>query len=178
MGLDGHTSKYTRDDLAEDFTAYSSAIHRFLLSQRGIELATAEDLGHEVFIRYHSYRTRTDVKEPKALLYTIARNVVLDYFRKESRNPLRHAEQDHEPATPPRFDRLVEANQEVAHAIDAAKLGERQKQILGMFYWDRLTIDGIAKTLGISVGTVKKTLHDVRQKLLRELCHVRKKTKA
>jgi RNA polymerase sigma-70 factor, ECF subfamily len=67
----------------ETYDAYGSDIYRFCLlkvSRREV----AEDLAQEVFMRFwQQLRDGTELRNPRALLYTMARNLVIDWYRKK-----------------------------------------------------------------------------------------------
>jgi RNA polymerase sigma-70 factor (ECF subfamily) len=64
------------------FDAYGDAIYRFCLLKVS-RTEVAQDLTQEVFIRYwQSLLKGEDFKNERAFLYTIARNLVIDWYRK------------------------------------------------------------------------------------------------
>lgn len=64
-------------------------------------------------------------------------------------------------------DGTVERRLDVARAMNT--LSTRQREIVALRYGADLSIDQIAKRLGIAPGTVKATLHHARSLLAREL---------
>jgi len=50
-----------------------------------------------------------------------------------------------------------------------AALGERDRQIVLLHYGHDMTVEGVARTLGVPTGTVKVTLSRIRDKLRRGL---------
>lgn len=83
---------------------------------------------------------------------------------------------EHSVATPPdsaTTDPSVEHRLVVTAAL--AKLSPRQRQVLVMRYFDDLSDADCAAVLGISIGTVKRTLFDARAALRNgapELAHI------
>lgn len=52
---------------------------------------------------------------------------------------------------------------DVARAL--ARLTERQREVVGLYYYLDLPVDEVAQVLGCSSGTVKSTLSDARRRL-------------
>lgn len=81
-----------QDDIEEYFLqiydAYADDIYRFCyLKVSSKELA--EDLAQETFTRFwQALRDGTTLKSERALLYTIARNLVIDWYRKKKESSL------------------------------------------------------------------------------------------
>ena len=53
---------------------------------------TAEDLTQEVFLRFLRTRDVSEIKKQTAYLYTIARNLCIDFYRTKQALPLEQAE--------------------------------------------------------------------------------------
>ncbi|NIV29817.1 MAG: sigma-70 family RNA polymerase sigma factor [Anaerolineae bacterium] len=145
---------------AELYDRYQPAIYRYIFYRVG-DVATAEDLTGEVFVRLvekidrFAYRGRPLL----AWLYTIARNLVMDYHRQAGRSlPLSFDRRLATEATDP--EEAVErrlTQRRVAAAI--ARLTEGQRQVILLKFIEGLDNETTARTLGKSIGAVKALQH-------------------
>lgn len=131
--------------------------------------ADADDVLQEVYLA--ACRNFPKLKNKgafKAWLISIARNKCRDHFRRKA------ARQE----VP--FDEITEGElADSRHGVSAATavretldlLGERDKQILYLFFWKELPQAEIAKRLGIPVGTVKSRLHTAKQNFKHKYPH-------
>lgn len=142
--------------LAEHRTAAERYV-RFRLSSR----SDADDVLQEVYLT--AYRRFDQLKNKdafKAWLISIARSKCTDYFREKAAQ----------------LDIPLEAMED--HALSASRhgpteqatvretlglLGDKDKQILYLFFWKELPQAEIAKRLNIPVGTVKSRLYTAKQ---------------
>jgi RNA polymerase sigma-70 factor (ECF subfamily) len=140
----------------------------------------AQDVVQEAFVKAFCAASRWDgAADPAPWLSRIAVNVAIDRWRRNRRradtfSPL--AEDDHaaslaDPRTPP--DGGVE-QREMAERLRGALglLPDRQRAVVVLRHYQDLSLEEIAQTLGMSLGTVKSSLHRalarMRQGLLRE----------
>lgn len=145
---------------AELYDRYQPAIYRYIFYRVG-DIATAEDLTGEVFVRLvekihrFTYRGRPLL----AWLYTIARNLVTDYHRHARRSlPLTLDDRLVGDVIDPEQtieDRLTQHSLAVA----VARLTEDQRQVILMKFVEGLDNEAVARTLSKSVGAVKALQH-------------------
>lgn len=118
----------------------------------------AQDLTQETFIDVLVKQKQTSLKKPRAYLSSVARNLMIDFFRRKSveqayLNTLSQGE-----ATllisPEDSQCIIETLMELDRLLD--DLGERAKQIFLLAQLDGLSYVAIGKQLGISVTTVRK----------------------
>jgi RNA polymerase sigma-70 factor (ECF subfamily) len=125
------------------------------------DMTEAEDVVQEAFERAVSNSRKVLVADsPEAWLRTVARNVAINRRRRRVRlgELLRRHPAD-SPVVPEMSpDRLV-----VFQAI--RRLPERQREAIALYYIADLSVDQIAMTTGVSVGTVKSRLHRGRELL-------------
>lgn len=70
------------------YDAYASDLYRFCYLKVSSK-EVAEDLSQEVFTRFwQALREGTTMRSERALLYTIARNLVIDWYRKKKETSL------------------------------------------------------------------------------------------
>lgn len=132
----------------------------------------AEDLSHEVYVRVlKSYERFEGKSSEKTWLFSIAKNVAIDYFRKKQIRD-RHSfttfdwetEQLVSPMpTPEQFTELSNQMQQLLDALEACT-GD-QKMVIIMRYMQELTIQETAEILGWTEGKVKTTQHRALKKL-------------
>ena len=142
------------------------------------DLDESHDLAQRVFIRVWSSAPRY---QPSAKfttwLFTITKNLVYNESRRRKRRPhysLEAQEEEFHLAMPDTSvvepgDALL--HQEMQQAIDAAmeKLPERQRMALVLRRFEHLPYDEIAKTMDLTVSSVKSLLFRARLQLREEL---------
>lgn len=134
--------------------------------------SVAEDLSHEVYVRVlKSYERFQGRSSEKTWLFAIAKNVAIDYFRK---NAVRssHAfdafnwETDNLVSPMKSPDLLTELNDEMRELLEALeKCTGDQKMVIIMRYFQELSIAETAAILNWSEGKVKTTQHRAINKL-------------
>ena len=119
----------------------------------------AHDVAAEAFVRLLARWGR--VNDPRAYLYTTALNLIRDRWRRAEREraALRRSRPETgmiQPETP-ELRLLVEG------------LSKRHQQVIVLHYFADLTVEQVARTLGVAPGTVKRDLFDARARLQRLL---------
>lgn len=141
--------------------------------------ADTEDLAQQVFIRLWKSATKY---QPTAkfttFLFTIARNLVFNYTRKNSRQQEQSFEQQQDewhqeladPSQASQPDHSAE-HQELGKAIDRAihKLPEKQRLAVILRRYQKMPYEEIAATLELSVSAVKSQLFRARTALREDL---------
>ncbi len=126
----------------------------------------AEDLSHEVYVRVlKSYERFEGKSSEKTWLFAIAKNVAIDYFRKNTVRAARtfdafdwETNQLVSPTKSP--DSLVELNDELRELLEALeKCTGDQKMVIIMRYFQELSIAETAEILNWTEGKVKTTQH-------------------
>ncbi|WP_431030460.1 RNA polymerase sigma factor SigX [Lysinibacillus sp. LZ02] len=139
----------------------------------------AEDLSHEVYVRVLKAYERFEGKSSeKTWLFSIAKNVAIDYFRNANvRN--RHTfdafdweqEQLISPVKSP--EQFIELDDEMNRLLEVLELctGD-QKMVIVMRYFQELSIAETAGILGWTEGKVKTTQHraikTLREKMIQQ----------
>jgi len=71
------------EQFKEIYLKERDAIYRFCL-MRTSDPETAHDFSQDVFLRYwKALRDMQDIKNPRSFLYTVARNIIIDGYRKK-----------------------------------------------------------------------------------------------
>lgn len=131
----------------------------------------AVDATQDAFIKAHlHWNTVSTYDAPAAWVRRAAINASRDQQRSDRRRRDREA--------------IVLASDAGSRAADAehihadaatnellARLSQGQRQVASMFYVDDRSVDDIASTLDVSVGTVKSQLSEARQRLRRFVQH-------
>lgn len=136
------------------------SVERFVRFKIGSK-ADADDVLQEVFLSaYQKFPQLRNRDSFKAWIISIARNKCRDYFR--SRAAVHEIP----------IDELAEwelsdsrHGVSVVHTVRETLdlLGDRDKQILYLYYWKEMPQAEIAKKLNIPIGTVKSRLHTAKQ---------------
>ena len=142
--------------LAEHRTAAERYV-RFRLSSR----SDADDVLQEVYLTaYHRFEQLKNKEAFKAWLISIARSKCTDYFREK-------AAQLEIPLDVLETQSLSESRHGFTEQATVREtlglLGDKDKQILYLFFWKNLPQAEIAKRLSIPVGTVKSRLYTAKQ---------------
>ena len=123
--------------------------------------ADAEDVLQEVYtLAYQNFEQLKNKDSFKFWLLSIARNKCNDYFRKQAVRleiPIEALEEKQ--FTDSRYG--VTQSDVVQETLE--KLGNKDRQILYLYFWKELPQTEIAKRLEIPVGTVKSRLHVAKQ---------------
>jgi RNA polymerase sigma-70 factor (ECF subfamily) len=151
------------EEMKEQFLAvydqYGDAIFRFCQLKVSIR-ATAEDISQEVFMRYwQQLRLGKEIGNERALLYSIARNLIIDWYRK-------HKEQSLDVLTEAGFEfagadhiATVTASEvrEVIGVISA--LDEPTREALTLRFVEGLSPKDIAEITGESANAISVRLN-------------------
>ncbi|WP_455811626.1 ferric citrate uptake sigma factor FecI [Pseudomonas graminis] len=135
--------------------------HRWLrhwLQHKLGSASDADDLAQDTFVRVLLGGSAQDIREPKSFLCTIARRVMVDFFR---RNALERAwlamlEQlpEEQMPSPDLQHELLETLQQIDAMLDG--LGAKVRQAFMLSQLEGLTYPQIAERLNVSVSSVKK----------------------
>lgn len=126
----------------------------------------SEDLSHEVYVRVlKSYERFEGKSSEKTWLFSIAKNVAIDYFRKKQVRD-KHAfstfdwETEQLVSSSPTPEQFLELNDQIRQLLVALEecTGD-QKMVIIMRYIQDLSIQETAEILGWTVSKVKTTQH-------------------
>ena len=123
--------------------------------------ADADDILQEVYMTaYQKFAQLKNRESFKAWLISIARNKCNDYFRRMANQfeiPLEELTELHQSDS--RY-----GTAEISLVRDTIELlGDKDKQILYLFFWKEMPQAEIAKKLAVPIGTVKSRLHTAKQ---------------
>lgn len=147
------------------YDTYASDIYRFCLLKVS-NREQAEDLAQEVFTRFwQALREGTVMRSERALLYTVARNLVIDWYRKKKESSLDTlTESGIEFSGDTGADVTREAEmREALEAVDT--LDEPSREALLMRYVEGLSPKEIASITGESANAVSVRLNRAIKKV-------------
>jgi RNA polymerase sigma-70 factor, ECF subfamily len=141
---------------------------RSFVSRRVKQPADAEDVVQEIFL--HIHRNLSTVKDEARLpawIFTIARNAIVDYFRKNARPAEAFAEDFDLPAPTEQSEIDHSALQELAHCLEPMieDLPESYRHAIRLTELRGLAQSEAAKQTGLSVSGMKTRVQRARRKL-------------
>lgn len=148
-------------EFEELLTACLPALERFVKYKIG-EREDAEDLIQECCeAALQKKETLRELSSIKPWLLSIARNKCTDYYRAKARRMELPIEELSETSlTTGLYGRS--GHQAVSETLE--RLGDKEKQILYLYYFRELPQDQIAERLGLPLGTVKSRLYYAKRK--------------
>ena len=151
------------------YDLYAHRIYRFVYFKVS-SVEEAQDITADVFLKAWSYlidEKGQEVRHLSALLYSMARNRVIDYYRSMSRETLPLNESAEETIADGRSEQLkTDAKGLLEKHLRSLK--DEYREALVMRYLDELETSEIAKILGKTQGNVRVLLHRALE-ALREL---------
>ncbi len=128
---------------------------------------TAEDLVSEIFLRFwREIEKGTVINDPKSWLYHIARNAIIDYYRKKKSDSLDSKMEDGFEASNPEDSENIEINAEISLVMKRIEnLSSDEKEIIIMRFMDGLEVKEIAKIIGKSPNATSVVIHRAIEKI-------------
>ena len=157
------------------YDAYLDSIYRFIYFKVGSQ-EVAEDITSQVFLKTWDYiqnNNLRDYKTLKALLYKVARNTVIDHYRKESRK----AESSLDTTVGDNNEvNIADPGQDILSKISAKAdyeivvlrmrdLKDEYREAIVLRYINELNIKEIAEVLDKSRGNVRVLIYRALQAL-------------
>ena len=153
-------TRHDREAFKELFNYYAPRIQT-MLTRSGATGEIAEDLAQETLIAVWHKADRYDPGRAtvSAWIFTIARNLRIDRFRRDRRSKLFQVYELMQPAESPSPDAPLEAvERESLVRAALAELPEEQVRVVELSFFEGRAHGDIASTLGIPLGTVKSRL--------------------
>jgi len=154
------------DSLNEQFgqiyDQYIAKIYRFVYLKVNSQ-EVAEDITSKVFLKgWEAFQSpKTEIKNPGAFLYQIARNAVVDHYREKGRAKVVSVDaspQIADPGTSAQDKAILNADIGVIK-LAIQKLKKEHQDIIIWHYLEDMQINEIAELLGKPAGTVRVMLH-------------------
>jgi RNA polymerase sigma-70 factor (ECF subfamily) len=128
----------------------------------------AEDITQDFFVKLYKMAPTMDLKDShKTFLSVIARNMAIDFIRKDSRNISvdDFVEEGIEPVEKETVEETVVGDMTVTEAL--ATLSENERQVVSMKVLSDMTFKEISETLGVPMGTITWRYQEAIKKLRR-----------
>ncbi|MFO7658741.1 MAG: RNA polymerase sigma-70 factor [Bacteroidales bacterium] len=157
VALPGKYNKEELDWFKEIFDLYYENIRRFGYYKTG-DIELADDIVQDTFLKLWDMRQKINNKTIKALLYTIAANLIKNYFKHRQIKYNFINDTDKNPLSEPADFDLEQ--QEFRHLLEntLASLPENNRLVFLMNRVEKLTYHEIASRLGLSVKAVEKRM--------------------
>ena len=130
--------------------------------------ALAEDLTQETFIKFFESKDYHSIGKEMAYLYTIARNLCIDYFRKQKEELIEDlpAKIQEMPDSSDKVESIVD-QLSIEQALDHLTDDEREAVVLR--FSGELSVEDIAKSMDISRFAVRRRISSALEKLRKEM---------
>jgi RNA polymerase sigma-70 factor (ECF subfamily) len=144
------------------FDTFSSVLYKYIV-YRVKDKHLANDLLQEVFIHFYKNQDKIISKEKiKSWLYTVAKNTIIDYYRKQNNNEIisdtiEYFEEKKEDSFQIEFSNCVN------HFMTT--ISPTYKEVLRLYEYQELSAKEISQQLNISIATVKSKIQRGRKKL-------------
>ncbi|MEP2773163.1 MAG: RNA polymerase sigma-70 factor [Fulvivirga sp.] len=154
------------------FDEYYHPLKNFLYYKLG-DVALAEDITQEVFMKAWEKKDQIVVETVKSYLYKIAGNLAINHFKSAKSNyEFELKPENPTPSSTEQPDYTMEKD-EFAKQLESAigSLTENQRVVFLMNRIDDLTYKEIAKRLDLSVKAVEKRMHNALEALRQMIDH-------
>ena len=155
---------------SELYDRFAPAIYRFIYFKIGSKV-DAQDLTSEVFLKaWAAIREKKDgVLNFRAFVYKIARNLVVDFYRKKRNTTSIDTIEEDRLATDTNIDRIAN-NQELTSILRSVRsLKDEYRELIIFRYMDEMSYKEIGVILNKSQVAVRVTMHRAVQTLKRHL---------
>lgn len=127
--------------------------------RRRLNSEEACDLAQDVFVRVMVQRNTVELREPKAYLSSIARNLLVDTFRHRSieqayADTLALQAELAQAPSPEEHQQIIQVLLEIDRLLDS--LGKRPREIFLKVQLDGLSMSEVGRQMGLSGNTVRK----------------------
>jgi RNA polymerase sigma-70 factor (ECF subfamily) len=164
-----------REDVTESrirdiYGATIDALYGYASRKCGGDRQLAEDVTQETWLRAVREWRRSGVpRTPLAWLTVVARNLILNHYRRLGRTPIAHVPAEDLLAAVDE-DRVSESSEAASMVSCAlARLPAGQARLLEAFHFERVKVAEMARTFGMSERAVEGRLRRARERLRREI---------
>ncbi len=151
------------------YDAYIEKIYRFVYFKVSSR-EEAEDITSETFLKAWGYLIENgnskEVKNFAGFIYRVARNLIIDFYRKRGARQEVNLDPEMEIAIDDKRFNQVAVNQELEKVLKTLKkLKQEYQEIVLLKYVEEMSVGEIAEILGKSNLNVRVTLHRAGKKL-------------
>ncbi len=161
-------TKRDTESYGQLYDLYIERIYRFVYFKVQTK-EDAEDVTSEVFLKAWQYiieKSPTAIESVSGLLFSIARNSIIDWYRQKAKKPVVSLEVITEMASEKNEQEALASLQEVEQMLELMKkLKQDYQEVLILKYIEGLKMSEIAKVLGKSGVSVRVLLHRATKKL-------------
>ncbi|MDB5260420.1 MAG: polymerase sigma factor, sigma-70 family [Candidatus Nomurabacteria bacterium] len=150
------------------YTNHSDSLFRLCLYKTSSN-ETAKDILQETYLRYWDYLSQGKIVDSeKAFLFQIARNLIIDYYRKKKSVSLDSLKEEGFDPGDASHNKIVN-EAEVNIAIETINnLDEKYKDVVYMRLIEDMPMEEIGRSLGISANTATVRFHRGMKQLEKE----------
>ncbi len=123
----------------------------------------AQDITQEAFLRYFQQKSKLDSKKELPYLYTIARNLCIDYYRKKSALCWNNLE------TGEGYDPTEHWISDLDLRRAIMKLSSEERELILLRYSNEISISEISKITGLSRFAIYRRLSRILKRLKEEM---------
>lgn len=159
-----------RKTFSKIYDEYIKKIYRFILLKVSSE-DIAKDICSETFLKaWEAYKKDSKIENVQAFLYTIAKNLVIDFYRKRGRTEVISADQIPIIDPGPRLEDQIAITSDFEQVkASMANLKEDYQNVIVWSYIDDLPISEVAKMMDKTEETTRVTLHRALKALKNEI---------
>ena len=161
-------TKRDTESYGQLYDLYIEKIYRFIYFKVQSK-EDAEDITSEVFLKAWQYiidKSPTTIESISGLLFSIARNAIIDWYRQKAKKPVVSIEVITELAANTDHHEAFASAEEVKHMLEIMKkLKQDYQEVLLLKYIEGLKIGEIARVVGKSSINVRVLLHRATKKL-------------
>lgn len=142
------------------YDQYIEKIFRFVFLRVNSE-QVAQDLSSETFLRFwQTLNSGTEIQNPKAFIYQIARNLVIDHYREKNQAQFISIEEIEISDPKANLEKDIYLASDISQVQKVLpELKEEYQSVLVWYYLDELSISEIAGILGKTENAVRVTIH-------------------
>lgn len=158
----------TAQTFLDTFKQYHRPIYGYVYLRTGRDQAVAEDLTQDVFVKAWQARDTFNSQKSsiKTWLYIIARNTIIDYWRKQEVSGAKSTEFNEENSGAVNEQNKLEAELMIKFVYtNLYKLDQLSQDLIIWRFIKQLDIEEIAEITGKNYNTTKVAIHRAIQKL-------------
>jgi RNA polymerase sigma-70 factor (ECF subfamily) len=144
-------------------------IYRFIFLKVNSK-EVSEDLTSEVFLRFwQQLNSPIEIRNPRAFIYQIARNLIIDYYRQKKPQKLDIDEIELVDSSENPYKEAVLDSESRDLVIALSKMPEDYQDVIIWYYLNDLSVAEIADIVAKSEGAVRVMIHRALNALRREM---------